>query len=173
MGIVIPWEPFCLTARFRLDEIKYCWEATIFFGAFETSECAYEWFDGIKPLIPEDLEDLGKHVYAYGWREVWDLEPAHPARCAARFCLNHCFRLYSSRFPGSAAVAQLAVNELVVGSNPTRGADDEKNIYSGSDHSCRWRIMAHATNEVRRRKRKGAHSGAGDHAWSWARRRPE
>ena len=25
-------------------------------------------------------------------------------------------------FPGSAAVAQLAVNELVVGSNPTRGA---------------------------------------------------
>ncbi|OGG50307.1 hypothetical protein A2763_01440 [Candidatus Kaiserbacteria bacterium RIFCSPHIGHO2_01_FULL_54_36] len=80
MGIVIPWEPFCLTARFRLDEIKYCWEATIFFGAFETSECAYEWFDGIKPLIPEDIEDLGKHVYAYGWREVWDLEPVKPMR---------------------------------------------------------------------------------------------
>ncbi len=27
-------------------------------------------------------------------------------------------------FPGSAAVAQLAVNELVVGSNPTRGANE-------------------------------------------------
>ena len=32
------------------------------------------------------------------------------------------YELYNYRFPGSAAVAQLAVNQLVVGSNPTPGA---------------------------------------------------
>ena len=32
------------------------------------------------------------------------------------------FAIITTLFPGSAAVAQLAVNQLVVGSNPTPGA---------------------------------------------------
>jgi hypothetical protein len=34
------------------------------------------------------------------------------------------------RFPGSAAVAQLAVNQLVVGSNPTPGAMKKQTLQS-------------------------------------------
>ena len=38
------------------------------------------------------------------------------------FCYYGIILVKQELFPGSAAVAQLAVNELVVGSNPTRGA---------------------------------------------------
>ena len=37
------------------------------------------------------------------------------------FCYYGIILVKQELFPGSAAVAQLAVNELVVGSNPTRG----------------------------------------------------
>ena len=38
------------------------------------------------------------------------------------FFKHFCFLKQNLIFPGSAAVAQLAVNQLVVGSNPTPGA---------------------------------------------------
>ena len=36
-------------------------------------------------------------------------------------------------FPGSAAVAQLAVNQLVVGSNPTPGANKDEPLLKRQD----------------------------------------
>jgi hypothetical protein len=111
-------------------------------GAFRTA----------KPCIPVQFRAWPRQNFSEGWPHqppratTGRPAQAKPRRTPRNFCRFAAFKagpalLYALRarevlFPGSSAVEQPAVNRLVAGSNPARGANKINNLRSPAERYC-------------------------------------